>query len=152
MEVKVNIEETEALHWCETRSEAAFNLHLEKMNPIWALSEMPYEEYMATDHWKNKRSAKLASCRYACQICNSNDRLTVHHRTYERMGHEDLEDLTVMCRRCHGIFHGKVRGFARQTRYIHLDADHPLPPDVADATDERAEGIARNIAVMFGTW
>lgn len=32
----------------------------------------------------------------------------VHHRTYERLGKERLGDLTVLCRKCHGLFHGKA--------------------------------------------
>jgi hypothetical protein len=34
----------------------------------------------------------------------------VHHRTYERFGREDTGDLTVLCRRCHTLFHGVVEG------------------------------------------
>lgn len=116
------------LHWCDTLSQHKGTIWLErmepyfaKMQPIWVLQEMPYSQYMNTDHWKQKCQQKLESCRRACQICNGEDRLVVHHRTYERLGQEDLEDLTVLCRSCHGIFHGKIREFARRTRNFSWD-------------------------------
>jgi len=33
--------------------------------------------------------------------------LHVHHRTYERVFHETLDDLCVLCEDCHELFHGK---------------------------------------------
>lgn len=32
----------------------------------------------------------------------------LHHRTYERLGHEAYEDLIPMCRRCHDLLHGII--------------------------------------------
>jgi 5-methylcytosine-specific restriction endonuclease McrA len=34
--------------------------------------------------------------------------LDVHHRTYERRGAEKAEDVIVLCRRCHELFHTTV--------------------------------------------
>ena len=49
---------------------------------------------------------------YRCQVCNSPHDLHVHHRTYERVGHEDPADLTVLCMWCHDLFHmgGRISG------------------------------------------
>jgi replicative DNA helicase len=47
----------------------------------------------------------LSRAGHRCQVCNSPDKLDVHHRTYERVGQEQLDDLTVLCDRCHGLFH-----------------------------------------------
>jgi len=36
-----------------------------------------------------------------CQRCHSRRRLTIHHRTYRRLGHERRADVTVLCSDCH---------------------------------------------------
>lgn len=71
-------------------------------------SGMPYEQYLKTEHWKLIRQQKLIQADYRCQICNSAHGPEVHHRTYERLGHEDLADLTVLCGDCHSKFHDKL--------------------------------------------
>jgi hypothetical protein len=51
---------------------------------------------------------------HRCQVCNRGlGTLDVHHRTYERRGQELDEDLTVLCRACHGIFHEQRRHLDR---------------------------------------
>ncbi len=66
---------------------------------------MSYPEYLATDWWQEQRSLALHAAGYRCQVCNSDDPLDVHHRTYERLGAEAPGDVTVLCRRCHTTFH-----------------------------------------------
>lgn len=63
------------------------------------------EEYLNSEHWHITRLAALERAGHRCQVCNGADRLDVHHRTYERLGNERPEDLTVLCRRCHDLFH-----------------------------------------------
>ncbi len=70
------------------------------------LRAMPYREYLQTPHWKRRREEKLLSVGRRCQVCNRGSvSLDVHHRTYERLGEELDEDLTVLCRDCHSTFH-----------------------------------------------
>ena len=70
------------------------------------LRVMPYEDYLQTPHWKHRREDKLRAAGRRCQVCNRGSRtLDVHHRTYERRGQELDEDLIVLCRECHDIFH-----------------------------------------------
>ena len=67
---------------------------------------MPYQEYLQTPEWQARRKDALQRAEYRCQTCNASDRiLDVHHRTYERRGHEKPSDLTVLCRDCHELFH-----------------------------------------------
>lgn len=73
------------------------------------LRSMPYDEYLRTDHWQNKRASALEDAGYRCQICYSERNLHVHHRTYKRRGHELPEDLTVLCSECHQHFHDKLK-------------------------------------------
>lgn len=58
------------------------------------LRTMPYGEYLQTPEWRQKREQALERDNYCCRLCNSDERLHVHHRTYERRGNESLEDLT----------------------------------------------------------
>lgn len=69
------------------------------------LSTMPYNEYLLTPEWQEKRAYMLKRARYRCQLCNESKPLNVHHRTYERRGHEDYADLIVLCGDCHKLYH-----------------------------------------------
>lgn len=73
--------------------------------PVLDLRTMPYDEYLQTMHWRHIRRLKLDEAGHRCEVCNAQDRLQVHHRTYERRGEEQLSDLTVLCADCHGLFH-----------------------------------------------
>ena len=65
-----------------------------------------YREYLQTPGWKLRRGRAMRSAEYKCRICNTNYTLNVHHRTYERLGHEHDADLIVLCKECHKLFHG----------------------------------------------
>lgn len=78
------------------------------------LKALPYEDYLQTGHWKRVRKQKLQEAGWRCQVCNSNERLNVHHRRYINRGFEKMEDLLVMCggeKGCHTLFHShrKIR-------------------------------------------
>ena len=77
-----------------------------------------YQAHLKTDHWQQVRLLALEAAGHRCQVCNSPDQLDVHHRTYERLGHEDLSDLTVLCGTCHGIFH---ESRSEESSYVTVD-------------------------------
>lgn len=81
---------------------------------------MPYEEYLLTPEWQEKRKQVLDHAKHRCQICNSSESLNVHHRTYERRGNEDLADLTVLCKNCHSQFHDRVSAQERKSTFSTL--------------------------------
>jgi 5-methylcytosine-specific restriction endonuclease McrA len=68
-----------------------------------------YTQYLKSSDWKIRRHAALMHADYKCQICNETEQLHVHHRTYANFGNESLNDLTVLCSRCHNIFHNSLR-------------------------------------------
>jgi 5-methylcytosine-specific restriction endonuclease McrA len=77
---------------------------------IFELNRMPYAEYLLTGEWRNRRAMALAWAGHRCQVCNTNDEeLHVHHRVYTRRGRERPEDLIVLCRTHHELFHGIER-------------------------------------------
>ena len=75
---------------------------------LQSLREMPYSEYLKTNHWRALRIEKLKRAKFRCELCSDNFRLQVHHKTYERRGCEWLSDLTVLCEDCHAKFHDKL--------------------------------------------
>ena len=79
----------------------------EELDYIQELKTMPYQEYLQTEHWRNKRKRALKRANYKCQLCSSKENLQVHHNTYDNRGNEKDEDLIVLCEICHGKFHDK---------------------------------------------
>lgn len=73
------------------------------------LKTMPYQEYLQTPEWKERRLRILERDSYRCQVCNSPDHLNVHHRDYSRRGDEEDSDLTTLCQGCHQVFHENSR-------------------------------------------
>lgn len=77
----------------------------DRLQEVQRLCEMPYNEYLMTEHWQEFRKYALKRAGYRCQLCNSTGTLDVHHRTYERRGCEEIGDVTVLCRKCHEKHH-----------------------------------------------
>lgn len=70
-----------------------------------------YEIFLNSDYWRYIRKLKLTQSRCKCQICGSKEGLNVHHNSYAHhyKEHKHLEDLVVLCRKCHEIFHDIVK-------------------------------------------
>ena len=68
-----------------------------------------YKEYLGSPEWKTRADGARRRAGFRCQLCNSKGRLHVHHRTYDRIGHERYDDLIVLCEVCHSHFHSGRR-------------------------------------------
>lgn len=77
---------------------------------VWLCGKHWYDEYLNTSHWERLREQKLRVAGRRCERCGTRAHRTfrgtitglqVHHRTYERLGAEHLEDLEVLCEICH---------------------------------------------------
>ena len=79
---------------------------------LWVVEpEINYREYILSHEWKVKAKTAKKNAGYRCQLCNRHkDEVTLHahHRTYDRLGDELPEDITVLCADCHAKFHNKV--------------------------------------------
>lgn len=64
-----------------------------------------YKLYLRTKHWEQIKQRKLSQKNYKCEICGAKRNLNIHHKTYERLGCEELTDLQVLCKRCHELIH-----------------------------------------------
>lgn len=71
--------------------------------------------YYKTPHWQQfSRQAKDFSGNH-CSDCGIDEDearregnyLHVHHKNYDNVGNENLEDVEVLCRRCHNEKHGR---------------------------------------------
>lgn len=98
-------------------------------------------------HWEQVRNARLEMAGHRCEMCNaSGGTLHAHHRTYARQGQELVEDVIMLCRSCHGLFHKnfnlaeKDGATARQRpRVINL-ADYGPASDFAVPVEPPAQG------------
>ena len=59
-----------------------------------------YKAYLRSNQWKGKRQLALDRDK-CCQYCSSTEHLQVHHKTYDNLFNEPLDDLVTLCRRCH---------------------------------------------------
>lgn len=65
-----------------------------------------YEAYLKSAAWKVKREARLLIDENRCQGCMNCGFLDVHHKTYQNIGDEDVNnDLVSLCRTCHTATH-----------------------------------------------
>ncbi len=72
------------------------------------VGKVSYSEYLNSDAWRTTRQKALSRAGHKCQLCGSVTNLRVHHNTYANLGHENAEDLIVLCDLCHGKHHGIV--------------------------------------------
>ena len=96
------------------------------------------DPHYASAYWRNIREQCLARDGYRCRLCNSPDELQAHHRTYDRKGREDLEDLTTLCRECHDVVtdHQRRQRYATRVLPIFADVSQPLPASVVSTYKE----------------
>ncbi len=64
-----------------------------KGNPV-------YDRYIHSTEWRKKADKRLEMDGHTCQVCGR-EAVDVHHLTYDRFGHENMDDLVSLCRKCH---------------------------------------------------
>lgn len=67
-----------------------------------------YREYLKSERWREKSAEAKRRADWRCQICNKKGNMRTlhsHHRTYKRLGNEKPMDLTVLCPKCHSLYH-----------------------------------------------
>jgi len=67
---------------------------------------MAFRHYYKSPQWKFK-SKMMRNMHPYCSMCGSTENLISHHRSYANRGHENLEDLQVLCFNCHEKRHGR---------------------------------------------
>jgi HNH endonuclease len=68
-----------------------------------------YRAYLTSPHWKSLRREKILSVGRKCEVCGFDRRVQVHHIVYRSLFDVTLEDLVVLCNRCHKLAHRAQR-------------------------------------------
>ncbi len=95
---------------CGSEFRISFGFHKGQMligRAVTKSCRLDYSTYIRSDEWRETATAAKVRADWRCQVCNrpSTDvTLDAHHRTYERLGHELPEDITVLCRDCHELY------------------------------------------------
>lgn len=71
------------------------------------MTRIEYVTHLKSKKWKALRRRRLKQDGKQCTSCFSTENLTVHHLTYERFGHEDLNDIITLCIDCHNKVHNR---------------------------------------------
>jgi hypothetical protein len=64
-----------------------------------------YRRYIRSAKWFAFRKSYFEVVPEECVICGSKEHVNLHHRTYERLGHERFEDVVPLCRAHHDRLH-----------------------------------------------
>lgn len=88
-----------------------------------------YTAYISSGKWAAKRQQVLARDSNRCQTCLSQDDLEVHHKTYERLGDEALEDLITLCHECHEAITTVIRRRRYEGRAISINDHQSITPE-----------------------
>lgn len=59
-----------------------------------------YERYIHSAEWRQTANRRLELDNHICPVCGG-EATDVHHLTYERFGHEAMDDMVSLCRMCH---------------------------------------------------
>ena len=71
------------------------------------MNRTDYQAYLASRAWALKRATVRERSDGLCERCWRNPMEAVHHKTYERIGDERLDDLMAICDFCHQFLSGK---------------------------------------------
>lgn len=80
-------------------------IHILETNRVY-VPKGGYHAYMRSPEWKTK-SAAMRMYFKTCAVCDSSLKLCVHHKHYESVGYEKLQDLTVLCGEHHWEYEKK---------------------------------------------
>jgi 5-methylcytosine-specific restriction endonuclease McrA len=83
-----------------------------------------YYKYLKSNQWREKRRTALEFYGNRCGLCGSRYDLEIHHRDYDNIFKEKIEDLMILCETCHAKHHrdqkfknGKESKYMRNPKY-----------------------------------
>ena len=79
-----------------------YETHRQKRRQAW---RDYYDTYLKSIKWHLLRVKALTRDEYKCVACKSTDTLQLHHKHYQTLGEESLDDVITLCKKCHGLFH-----------------------------------------------
>jgi len=78
------------------------------MKPKKNYDAIIYDDYIHSKAWQQVRARYEAKYPKQCYICDGQEKIHLHHKTYKRLGNERLGDLCWLCEECHAIIHNIV--------------------------------------------
>ena len=77
------------------------------MRERYRLQKLPYQEFLASDFWRDVRETLIQRVGRKCERCGAKSHLQVHHKDYLYRAFEDFypERMEVLCRQCHKGHH-----------------------------------------------
>lgn len=66
-----------------------------------------YRDYLRSDAWRARVWGVIIQRGGRCESCGDARGLHLHHCSYIRIGHEDANDVVVLCSGCHGRVHDR---------------------------------------------
>lgn len=63
-----------------------------------------YKAVLSSARWRKLRKERMQATGWRCEQCKQPEiesKLSLHHLTYERLGREGMEDIILLCARCH---------------------------------------------------
>jgi len=79
-----------------------YETHRQKRRQAW---RDYYDAYLVSLRWALLRVKALTKVNYKCVACESTDTLQLHHRHYQTLGEESLDDVVILCKKCHDLLH-----------------------------------------------
>ncbi len=77
-----------------------------KITQVQKGGKINYYKYLRSKEWMSFRRQIFLLRGRKCEKCGAEKHLHVHHDTYENLGFEKYEDVTILCRDCHEEEHG----------------------------------------------
>jgi 5-methylcytosine-specific restriction endonuclease McrA len=79
-----------------------------------------YSQYLKSPEWKEKRQRLYRDRKGRCEDCGKKlgSGFHAHHKTYERVGNESLDDLALLCDTCHQKRHPNKRIGKKRKRRV----------------------------------
>ena len=64
-----------------------------------------YSDYLKSRHWAKFKAKYRSKAIYQCCLCESTEKLQLHHKTYQRVGNEKIGDCVYLCANHHLLVH-----------------------------------------------
>lgn len=96
-----------------------------------------YHEYLASREWRLKRKEVIERAENICERCANAPVENVHHRSYEHLGNEHLQELAGLCRPCHEFMSGVRNDDPAEEIIMRLIEEHGLIFDDIITADDR---------------
>lgn len=80
-----------------------------------------YQPYMQSPEWGARRLQAFEYYGKKCQACGRERNLTVHHADYTNLFNEKMDELRVLCKRCHSDLHKKFLQSDTANLRMHTD-------------------------------